>query len=119
MDILRSCWFAIVLILAPSGVLVRLSFAADAEKPKPATMVVEGRIWTGDSHRPFVEAIAVSDDKIVAIGSREELAPYRGKDTKVFDAGAGMVVPGLIDSHIHLVDGGLQLSGVQLRDAKT
>jgi predicted amidohydrolase YtcJ len=80
---------------------------------------VEGRIWTGDSHRPFAEAVAVRGDKIAAVGSREELAPYRSADTQVFDAGAGMVVPGLIDSHIHLVDGGLQLSGVQLRDAKT
>jgi hypothetical protein len=37
----------------------------------------------------------------------------------VIDGGAGIVVPGLIDSHIHLIDGGLQLASVQLRDAKT
>src|SRR5205807_8046677 len=56
-------------------------------------------------------------DKIIAVGSRDEVEPYRGAKTLVIDAGAGMVVPGLIDSHIHLIDGGLQLASVQLRDA--
>ena len=49
----------------------------------------------------------------------EDLEHFRGKKTQVIDAGDGMVVPGLIDSHIHLIDGGLQLASVQLRDAKT
>src|SRR5437773_1146639 len=75
--------------------------AADIEKPTPATMLVVGRIWTADTRRPLAEAVAVRDDKIVAVGSRDELRPYRGAKTQVIDAGPGMVVPGLIDSHIH------------------
>lgn len=86
---------------------------------QPATILIVGRIWTADSHRPFAEAVAVRDEKIVAVGTREELERFHGKNTQVIDAGAGMVVPGLIDSHIHLIDGGLQLASVQLRDAKT
>ena len=54
------------------------------------------------------------DEKIVAVGSREELQKYRGDATRVIDAGDGLVVPGLIDSHIHLIDGGLRLASVQL-----
>jgi predicted amidohydrolase YtcJ len=42
-----------------------------------------------------------------------------GNETTVIDAGNGLVVPGLIDTHIHLVDGGLQLTRVQLRDARS
>src|SRR4029077_18327725 len=80
---------------------------------------VIGHIWTADSQRPSVGAVAVRDDKIIAVGTREELAHLRGNDTQVIDAGAGIVVPGLIDSHIHLIDGGLQLASVQLRDANT
>src|SRR3982751_3037212 len=86
---------------------------------QPATMLVVGRVWTADARRPLAEAVAVRDNKIVAVGSRNELEHFRGKNTLVIDAGAGMIVPGLIDSHIHLIDGGLQLASVQLRDATT
>jgi predicted amidohydrolase YtcJ len=85
----------------------------------PATMLVVGRIWTADARRPFAEAVAVQGDRIAAVGSRGELNHFRGKNTRFIDAGAGIVVPGLIDSHIHLIDGGLQLASVQLRDATT
>ena len=91
-----------------------------AEKDKtnsPATMLVVGRIWTADDRHPWAEAVAVRDDKIAAVGMRDELDRYRGEKTRVIDAGTGMVVPGMIDSHIHLIDGGLQLASVQLRGA--
>ncbi len=76
-------------------------------------------VWTADVHRPWAEAVAVRDDRIVAVGSRDEVEPLRGEKTRIIDAGTGMVVPGLIDSHVHMVDGGLRLSEVQLRDAAT
>jgi predicted amidohydrolase YtcJ len=88
------------------------SFAAD-----PATLVVHGRIWTANPNQPWAEAIAVRGERIAAVGSRHEIDRRIGDDTQIFDAGEGLVVPGLIDSHIHLVDGGLQLTRVQLRDA--
>ena len=58
-------------------------------------------------------------EKVVAVGTRAEIAPLVDAKTEVIEAGDGMVVPGLIDSHIHLVDGGLNLENVQLRDAAT
>jgi predicted amidohydrolase YtcJ len=82
-------------------------------------MLVTGRIWTGDARRPWADAVAVRDDRVIAVGSRDEVEHFRGEKTRAVDAKSGMVVPGLIDSHIHLIDGGLQLSSVQLRDAKT
>ncbi len=94
-----------------------MAFAGEADDESPATMLVVGRIWTADARRPWAEAVALRDDRILAVGAREELEHYRGEKTRVIDAGAGMVVPGLIDSHIHLIDGGLRLSSVQLRDA--
>lgn len=99
--------------------LVAANSSANEADDRAATMLVVGRIWTADARRPFAEAIAVHDDRIVAVGSRDELEHFRGKNTQVIDAGAGIVVPGLIDSHIHLIDGGLQLASVQLRDATT
>lgn len=95
----------------------RLSLGAEGNAEGPATMIVVGRIWTADDRRPWAEAVAVRDNKLIAVGTRDELERYRGGKTRVIDAGAGMVVPGMIDSHIHLIDGGLQLASVQLRGA--
>ena len=97
--------------------LLPMALAAKGADEAPATIFVTGHIWTADARRPWAEAVALRDEKIVAVGSREELTRYRGDKTRVIDASGGMVVPGLIDSHIHLIDGGLRLSSVQLRDA--
>lgn len=95
------------------------AITASADDSAPASMLVTGRVWTGNAHRPWVEAVAVRDGRIIAVGTRDQLSQYRNEKTKLIDAGDGMVVPGLFDSHIHLIDGGLQLASVQLRDAKT
>jgi predicted amidohydrolase YtcJ len=95
------------------------ALATDEHGNDSATMLVLGKVWTADARRPFVEAVAVDGEKIIAVGTRDELERHRNAKTQVIDAGSGMVVPGLIDSHIHLIDGGLQLALVQLREAKT
>jgi predicted amidohydrolase YtcJ len=84
--------------------------------------VISGRVWTGNSRFAeggWAEAVAVEGERILAVGARQEVAKRAGPSAKVIDAGAGLVVPGLADSHIHLVEGGLHLTSVQLRDAKT
>jgi predicted amidohydrolase YtcJ len=90
--------------------------AAGAEA---AQTLVVGRIWTGNPAQPWAEAVAVDGDRIAFVGDREEAAKRLGADAKIIDAGDGVVVPGMIDSHIHLIDGGLHLTSVQLRDADT
>jgi predicted amidohydrolase YtcJ len=109
MNLTRATYATILLALsaAPAHII-----AAD-----PATLIVHGRIWTANRNQPWAEAIAVRGERIVAVGSRDEVDRRIGDDTQMIDAGDGLVVPGLIDSHIHLVDGGLQLTRVQLRDA--
>jgi predicted amidohydrolase YtcJ len=89
-----------------------------AEEPPPhATLVVHGRIWTADSEQPWAEAVAMRDGRIVAVGSRSDVDALIGEHTEVIGAAGGLVVPGLIDSHIHLIEGGLNLASVQLRGA--
>jgi predicted amidohydrolase YtcJ len=85
----------------------------------PVTLaIVNARVWTGDSTRPWAEAIAVRGDRIASVGSSAAVRKMAG-DARVIDAAGQMVVPGFIDSHVHFVDGGFRLSSVQLRDAKT
>ncbi len=79
--------------------------------------IVNAKVWTGDSARPWADAIAVSGDTILAVGSSAEVRKIGA--ARVVDAKGGLVTPGFIDSHVHFVTGGFRLSSVQLRDART
>jgi predicted amidohydrolase YtcJ len=92
------------------------SSESDAALP-PADLVVFGRVWTADSVRPWAEAVAVEGDRIVAVGESAAVARRAGPATRVLSNGKAMVVPGFIDGHAHFVDGGFQLTSVDLRDA--
>jgi predicted amidohydrolase YtcJ len=114
---MKSCTaIRLLLIWSVCGAQIPFSAWADDQAGKAATLLIRGRIWTADAERPWAEAVAIRDDKIVAVGSRADVSRLVGSDSEVIEAGDGLVVPGLIDTHIHLVDGGLQLTRVQLRD---
>jgi predicted amidohydrolase YtcJ len=81
--------------------------------------IVQGRIWTSEPAQPWAEAIGIEGERIVAIGSADEVGARIKNPTRTIDVGDGLVVPGMCDSHIHLIDGGEHLAAVQLRDAKT
>ena len=83
----------------------------------PADLVVYGRVWTGDSSKPWAQAVAVSGDTIVAVGDSARLAQMVGQGTRVIANGKAMVVPGFMDGHTHFLRGGFQLTNVDLRDA--
>ena len=70
-------------------------------------LVVNGRIATQDARRSFVAALAIRDDRILATGSTDDMLKYRGPSTTVIDVGGRTVIPGLIDSHMHIIRGGL------------
>ncbi|HMI58639.1 MAG TPA: amidohydrolase family protein, partial [Gemmatimonadaceae bacterium] len=86
----------------------------------PVTLaVVNARIWTGNAKRPWADAIAVRGDTIAAVASSAEIRKMADASTKVIDAHGQMMVPGFIDSHVHIISAGRGLAMVKLRDAKT
>jgi predicted amidohydrolase YtcJ len=95
-----------------------LLFIACAETP-PADLVVFGRIWTGNPAQPWVQALAVRADTIIALGDSADLARYAGEGTRRLDNGKAMVVPGFMDGHLHFLSGGYQLSSVDLRPSNS
>jgi len=104
------------------SVLVALLTLIACERPAPgefATMVISNtRVWTGDPNRPWAEAVAIKDDKILAVGSAADIGKLRNpQSTQVIDAPGRLLVPGFIDTHVHFIDGGAALASVQLRDA--
>jgi predicted amidohydrolase YtcJ len=80
-------------------------------------LIVYGRVWTGDSAKPWAQAVAVIGDTIVAVGDSATIAKTQGSDTRVMANGKAMVVPGFMDAHVHLLSSGFQIARVNLRDA--
>ena len=114
MSRLLSAW---PILLGAAGVASCRSAAGTPPRPQAAELVVYGRVWTGDSARPWAQAVAVEKDRIVAVGDSAALARRVGSGTRVLNNGKAMVVPGFMDGHAHFLDGGFQLASVELRDA--
>jgi len=85
----------------------------------PTLAIVNARVWTGDARRPWADAVAVTGERITAVGSSAEVRKLARPTTRVIDAKGGMLVPGFIDAHVHFVEGGFGLTSVQLKDART
>ena len=85
----------------------------------PITLaVVNARVWTGDRAAPWAEALAVSGERLAAVGTNADVRELATGLTPI-DAGGRLVLPGFIDTHVHFLEGGLRLASVQLRDART
>ena len=80
-----------------------------------AVILTNGKIWTGDTARPWVEAVKIEGNRIVAAGTAAEI----GRDGSIIDLKGRLAVPGFIDNHTHFIDGGFEISRVYLRDAQT
>jgi predicted amidohydrolase YtcJ len=108
---LRRCS---ILLAASSLALGAIARAA----PPPQLILFHGRVLTVDAHDSVAEALAVRDGKIVAIGTDQEVLLLAGAATRRIDLRGRTATPGLIDSHAHIADAGVeQLFHVHLSDA--
>ena len=82
-------------------------------------ILLDGKILTMNPSQPCAEAVAIKQDRIVKVGAREEIAQLIGKSTKVIRLNEKTLVPGLIDTHIHVADFGRLLAWVDLHDLKS
>ncbi|MCX7080585.1 MAG: amidohydrolase family protein, partial [Pseudomonas sp.] len=74
----------------------------------PADLILyNGRLHTVDREKPQATAVAIKDGRFIAVGSDAEAMALRGDATQVIDLQRRTVIPGLNDSHLHLIRGGL------------
>jgi predicted amidohydrolase YtcJ len=73
----------------------------------PDLILYNGKIATQDDRRSFVEAAAIRDGRFLAAGSDREIVRLRDGSTRLIDLNKRTVIPGLNDSHLHLIRGGL------------
>ena len=82
--------------VALSFVLAPLLSAAE-----PSLILTGGRIFTGDAAKPSAEAVAIEGNRIVAVGTNDEIRAKAGKTTRVIDVQGKLVIPGFNDAHTH------------------
>jgi predicted amidohydrolase YtcJ len=114
---------AVVLLLCA---VAMTQSSENAEKPKADLIFRHANIYTGaKDHSSFgetqrrAEAIAIKGDRIVAVGTDEEVAKWKGAQTQVVDLGGRFAMPGFNDAHLHLAEAGFQKLSVNLVGVKS
>lgn len=78
------------------------------------TVLLNGKIWTGESDSAFVQAIAINGNKITEIGDDDKIKKLIDSKTLVIDLKKKLVTAGLNDAHIHFLMGSMILSSADL-----
>ena len=105
------CTLSVALLPAAAG-----AQGTPARQPAPtADLIITGaRIYTVDENRPMAEAMAVGGGRVLFVGSERGAMVHRGASTNVLNLEGQTVIPGMIDSHVHLLDLGNRLRNVDL-----
>jgi len=96
--------------------MMTLVLAAMMMAQAPDWILVNGNIYTVNPRQPKAQALAVRGDRLVAVGSNEQVRALAGPNTRVVDAGGRTVLPGLIDAHVHMLGLGESLASLDLRE---
>lgn len=97
------------LATAAAAGLAGPAFATDRRSLMPAAdlILVNAKVTTLDRSNPQAQAVAIRDGRFLAVGSEAEVRAAAAPGAQVIDAKGRRVIPGLIDSHMHIIRGGL------------
>lgn len=77
-------------------------------------LITNARVLTMDPARPRAGALAIQGNRIIRVGSKDDVAGLKAKHTRVIDAGMKTVIPGIIEGHVHLFGGSVELDTLML-----
>ncbi len=72
-------------------------------------IITNARVITMDTANPVAQALAIAGNRIVAVGSNNSIDAFRGPETRIHDNAGNTVIPGIIESHVHLFIGAVEL----------
>jgi predicted amidohydrolase YtcJ len=100
--------------------VLNASAGANQDRKHADLLIFNAKIWTGvqGDEAKNLTSLSVHDGKITAAGKNIDIHDLIGPTTKVIDARGRRVIPGITDSHTHLIMGGFQLERLNLRDVK-
>lgn len=92
----------------PFAPMAGASFASSSRGNMGDDLILNnGRLHTVDRENPYASAVAIKDGRFAAVGSDAEVMAMRGDATRVINLQKRTDIPGLNDSHLHLIRGGL------------
>lgn len=86
--------------------------------PSADILITNARILTMDKARPRAGSLAITGNHIIALGGKGDLTALKAKHTRVIDAGGHTVMPGIIEGHVHLFGGAVELESLMLNGIK-
>ena len=95
-----------------TGLLVLLFSLTYCSAQTADIILFNGKIFTSDEKRPYVNALAIKGNKVLATGDNESVEKYGGTNTQKIDLQGKTVTPGFNDAHFHL-DGGYKARNIQ------
>lgn len=104
--------FRLHAVLAGCLVLIFLACNLAAQE----RLLMNGKVFTGNPQHPYAEAVALRGKKIVGVGNKSEVAASLGNSPEIIDLDGKTLLPGLIDSHVHAISGGIFLISADAKD---
>ncbi|MCP4519338.1 MAG: hypothetical protein GY824_29430 [Delftia sp.] len=84
----------------------------------PDTILSNGQIFSLDAQGTIAQAVAIKDGRIVALGGDAEIEALAGDHSKRIDLGGRSAIPGIFDSHNHLLKVGAKLAAIRLDECQ-
>lgn len=119
----KSHFLAVCLIPVMTGLVVACGTEPASNSAghlaAPDLILTNATAYTVDKQNPWVEALAISDGTIVAVGRSEDIAESAGEATRIIDLGNRLVLPAFGDAHVHPLFGGISNSYCALGEGET
>lgn len=116
----RLTAYLVVFIVGATFIAGLIVGAQRDDNDGPVDLIVHNAVvFTGDADGTTAQAVAVRANQVLKVGSNREVLRLQRPQTIMVDAKGGSVLPGFNDAHLHLIEGGLQLFGVDLEGAST
>lgn len=92
-------------------------FGCQQETPaiKADIVLLDGNILTMNNDLPRAQAVAIRGNSIISVGTNKKVKPFIGEETKLIDLEQKLVIPGLIDTHVHPFGAGRALTILDLK----
>ncbi len=88
-------------------------------KSIPDIILYNGNIQTQDDNQPLAQAVAISGNQILSLGSDKDVIKLSGKNTRMIDLNKRLVLPGFIDTHFHFYEWAVNYDSIDLSSAVT
>ena len=95
-----------------------LFFFNSCYKENMSDIIIIAPIFTMNENQLWAEAVAIKNNSIIYVGNKKNVFAYKDNDTHVIENPNGLVLPGFIDNHVHLIESGIEFSGCQLAGLK-